>query len=370
MVDLRLVKAIQSALSKGENINQIRKNLFNKGFSPNKIEESINYLHNFQSTPQPKKTISKKKIIIWSIIFLLLITGVILIFNLFNEKEDSIISTIDLDININEISERLTEGDKLDFKYGLVNPTSYSSDVELKQEIQDSSGKIISSLSSDETLSSNFDRSKFGEIDTSELPPGEYYLVITLFFDSITRKTEKKFKILGDYQDFQNNTNQSINNTEEYIPPAECESHTDCDDENICTTNSCENNKCEIQQVTPCCGNGVCESSESSSICSEDCQETETLSELSDAEITNLAIDEASTNSGLASQYCASIEHEGNKDSCFVRIAYISENSALCSQVIETDSRDDCYLSLANIDSTVCQEIINPIKKVACEAVQ
>ena len=154
------------------------------------------------------------------------------------------------------------------------------------------------------------------------------------------------------------------------MPPAECEFHSDCDDNNLCTTNSCENNECEIQQISPCCGNGVCESSESPSICSEDCQEAQISSDLTDAEIINLAVEEASTNSGAASQYCASIEHETNKDSCFIRIAYISENSALCSQIIEVDSKDDCYLSLATLDASVCQEIINPIKKVACEAVQ
>jgi hypothetical protein len=322
----------------------------------------------------------RNKIVILGSVFLFLILGVAIFFLFFTGDSNSFQDTQTLGLDITDISESVRIGEDLDFTYELINPTKESSDVQLKQEVRDTDGNKIFSLSDTEMIDSNFDNSKSKRLDTSKLSPGTYVLKLILKKGSLIQETTKEFEVIGESNETSpesnetttesNETSPESNETEEYIPPSECESHTDCDDENICTTNSCENNKCEIQQVTPCCGNGVCESSESSSICSEDCQETETPSELSDAEITNLATEEASTNSGAASQLCASIDNENNKNYCFARIAYIAENSALCSQITDIDMKDNCYLSLATIDSTVCLEIINPIKKIACEAVQ
>ena len=51
-----------------------------------------------------------------------------------------------------------------------------------------------------------------------------------------------------------------------------------CDDMNSCTQDYCSSGtsyQCEHKPITPCCGNGICESTESFNECSEDCGSTD-----------------------------------------------------------------------------------------------
>ncbi|NIO23048.1 MAG: PGF-pre-PGF domain-containing protein [Candidatus Aenigmarchaeota archaeon] len=54
---------------------------------------------------------------------------------------------------------------------------------------------------------------------------------------------------------------------------AECLADSDCDDENLCTTDICSESSrtCSNEPVIPCCGDGLCESNETYSNCCLDC---------------------------------------------------------------------------------------------------
>ena len=48
-----------------------------------------------------------------------------------------------------------------------------------------------------------------------------------------------------------------------------------CNDYNLCTSDKCSQEtdfKCIHDQITPCCGNNVCESNENFELCSKDCE--------------------------------------------------------------------------------------------------
>lgn len=52
-----------------------------------------------------------------------------------------------------------------------------------------------------------------------------------------------------------------------------CEVDADCDDKKPCTADSCVESVCTYEEITPCCGNRVCEDGETISTCENDCSQ-------------------------------------------------------------------------------------------------
>jgi len=61
-------------------------------------------------------------------------------------------------------------------------------------------------------------------------------------------------------------------NDSDCLPLGECSVDSDCDDNNTCTTDVCSANRtCSNIPITPCCGNGKCETVENQTSCPNDC---------------------------------------------------------------------------------------------------
>ena len=57
------------------------------------------------------------------------------------------------------------------------------------------------------------------------------------------------------------------------VQEKECEAKEDCSDR-TCFTKDCIDYNCSYSQITPCCGNGICEPGETYKECADDCEKT------------------------------------------------------------------------------------------------
>ena len=143
-----------------------------------------------------------------------------------------------------------------------------------------------------------------------------------------------------------------------------------CDDDDACTEDRCVDGECYYKQITPCCGNGICEESEGEVSCAEDCESSDptieqpTTAQEIDSQISELMKGDINE----AADYCAAIEETTKSDYCFKALAIRSGNKMFCSLISSSSQADFCYLKFASQgDSSVCSKIENKNLKDACE---
>lgn len=72
------------------------------------------------------------------------------------------------------------------------------------------------------------------------------------------------------------NSPPELNSINFTVTPRTCPEF--CENKNICTTSTCSKNtdfKCEYKEKTPCCGNNICERTETYELCNSDCKKPE-----------------------------------------------------------------------------------------------
>lgn len=151
-----------------------------------------------------------------------------------------------------------------------------------------------------------------------------------------------------------------------------CTTDMDCNDYDICTIDSCVDGLCQYTEKVPCCGNFICEATEDSSSCPQDCKEelfgpTPEVQEMID-EIMEIA----ESNPEQAAARCDSIEDAYASDTCYSELAKKTSNNAFCTLVSDTDRRDKCYMYFVmTFDQfQLCEDIEKRILQNSCYSIK
>jgi hypothetical protein len=368
MVDQRLLDIIKFRISQRVDLNIVRRQLFLQGYKPADIENAIKTVLATNKKPLSKIKIPQKYILIslTSVILLIFIIFTIIHFSgsKNNSSAPSTTSTVKDSIKITQINKLVQSSQFLEFSYKITS-SSDSLNIDLKKEILNSKNEVIPSLTQQESLTVNSDKEIQDSIDVSSLQNDRYSLRLTANLGKKSVRSTELFRILN--SNTNNNSINAIVNNFLSNKIVTCSTNSSCNDNNICTGDKCEDNICIFEEISNCCGNSICESSESESSCPADCQLLEVDLSKSDADLMEEANEKALSNSAQSGNICSSITLEYNKDVCFTMIASTSEKSIFCSEIIDSIKKDDCYLMLATSTNNICPKIQDPVRKLTCE---
>ena len=391
MVRQRVIDYIRSMLQKGYNISAIRDVMLKYGYTDKDIDEAINSIYH----PTIRHEIHLSPATIFAIIFIVIsISGIAGFFYYSPAKAPAQI----LDLKLEPVKTEIEAGENAAFIKQISNLGSLKRyDVLVTQELIDSKTFAIITHNT-ETIALETSSSAQTKIPVpSDTKLGSYILrviaeyngkkaIATLPVKVIARKSETCF-------DGIKNQNEIGIDCGGACKP--CEKQTlDCNDNNPCTSDLTENGKCINKQITPCCGNNICEKQEQES-CTEDCKTQESAQSTNNLEDTKeLAKSDPSKALQQCNQievpdlkdtcissigevqrsknYCSKINSARIKDLCYSNIAKSANDNSLCNEISADGIRDSCYMTfvLDNDDYSVCGRITNKALMQSCESLR
>lgn len=345
MVRQKVVDYIRGLLQKGYDISTIKNTMLKYGYSSRDIDEAVNAVYN----PTVRHEIHLSKPTILVIIFIVLSaigTGAFFYFS--QDKSPHQL----LDLKLEPVRTEVKAGEEVLFIKEMSNlGSSKRYDVILNVEIIDAVTFKRVSYNAEtiaiETSSTSQSRLQIPK----DAKPGDYLLRVTAEYNNQKAFAKLPVKI----------TSPSNEISSQPEPQAEAPK-PDCNDNNACTEDIIENGKCSHTPITPCCGNGICESDEEK--CESDCRKEISISPETIDEIKELAKSEPEK----ALQQCNKIEVPILKDTCIRNIGEAQKNKNYCLKIIDSDTKDACYRETAKLanDNTICEEIVNAGIKDAC----
>jgi hypothetical protein len=149
-----------------------------------------------------------------------------------------------------------------------------------------------------------------------------------------------------------------------------------CDDDNKCTDDRCSAStgyQCVHDVISPCCGNGECETGEDYISCPFDCEAVtiEIPSSTPSMGIGDIRdnVRALSNTPSNAADFCKRLDTAKHRDLCYNELAEITEENIYCDPISSDATRDNCYTYFAlNGDYSVCNQIINKYLKESCIA--
>lgn len=394
-VDQGLVRYIMDALKKGYDISSVRNYLWRSGYDIQRIDEAIREVrsyYNYSGTSHVHHTIHLSKSVILGILLVLAlaITGVLL-FALPHTKTPSKL----LDLEITASKTVFDAGENIDFEINLLSMGSDPrNDIKVRYEIADKYGDIVQYKEEEIALQTRISKKSMIQIP-EDADPGMYELRAMSFYGGKKASSKLSFRVSSDSgpscNDGIKNQNEEgidcggicpacssctdglMNGDEEGVDcggscRTSCEQKCDpeCNDKNLCTEDLCVNGKCVYTPIVPCCGNFVCESSESYETCPADCNKP--VESKSPHDIVKTAVSLAKKNPELAGKKCHEISEPEIMDQCFDDIAEESNMSIFCDYILVDEKRDGCYISFAMAgDYSVCDKIRSEYLKMSCE---
>jgi len=326
----------------------IRAHLFSQGYHLQQINEAFT----------TRNLVSKKTIFF---IFGLAALVIILILGYFLLTPTSKTISFALKQTTSEISQ----GQPIVFDDVVTNTGKQSGfSVDVRHEVYDQNSLLIAS--SDRTIIASGTQTKRQElILPADLAIGRYSVKATASFDGgKSQQSSFSFKVVSGLPVTGTPSIPATPTTPE-APGAElCEAN--CKDNDLCTKDSCVGNSCIHEEITPCCGNFICEDIETTISCAKDCK---TLPKgKTSTELLNEAASVAKSNPARAFLLCGSIIQESMLNSCFSNAADVSKNSEFCSKITDTEEKSVCYVDyvLATNDFSKCDNVEDILYKQTC----
>jgi len=341
---------------------KIKQLLFQRGYAQEDIEDAASEVLRGM---QPRKTLNTKHFLIKGIIGLFILAIISVLLFLFLTKDTKPMQLLDL--RIIEIPENVYSGSDLIFNVEALNLGKQERyDITLRYDILDSQGNYFPGLRSEQTLALE-GKSRFPGTIKINLKQGNYKLRVKAFYSGQVATASENFQVLKP------ETTPAISSEPQPEASAEinlnitAEDCGNCDDKDACTRDFCESGICQHEPMENCCGNNICEESETTNNCPEDC--VQKVSGYSDTELEDKALASASVSSSEAIRYCLSISSQYNADFCLNECAEKSKKQEFCQRIRDLDKRDNCYMTLAlDKKPELCKFIINGYKKNSCLA--
>jgi len=350
----RLADYVQKQVDAGYDINKVRKYLVGSGYDSREVNEAVDYIY--------KKKPSGKKLPIAIIGVIGIVLVVVLGFVLFSGKEE--IPGKLLDLETSGLSNVADAGDNLEFNVELTNMGNKKRyDVELTHELIDLRGQTIATKQ--ETVAIETQTSKKSQIGIPEDATGSYTIKTTASYDGESARSYFTVNVKGEEEP----------EVTPVVPVPDLECPTSCDDGDICTQDSCGSNtgyQCFSKVITPCCGNNICEPTEGTSNCPNDCKEG-FIDIYAGIETVRSVVEEAkeiaASNPDQASDFCAGQERDNFRSNCYKAVAETARQSVYCEPIDSDVTRDSCYTTAALTwdDFTVCDKVTDRYLKIACE---
>jgi len=365
----KLVEFIKQYLEQGYDIDSIRAHLINSGYSQNDINSSISKAY---STTHVVHHLSKTTVLtlLFVVIGLALVVASLVIY--LKPGQEAI-----LDIKLEPVQTTVMPGQEIVFIRELTNfgkrvdaTTSYSlvtidtsSTITSYQEtaaVETKASKQIKIKIPDDAAPGNAVLNAVSVYDGKEAKAA---LTISIYEESVKSSCTDKI---------QNQNEEGVDcggackpcEAEKKCPPS-------CNDYDLCTEDYCdENSECKHKQIMPCCGNNICEESETPAKCSKDCieQQTDMFEGLTLTETLDKIKKISETDVRSAANYCDMVDIAMYRDSCFRNIAEVAKNAIFCDKIAEELSKDRCYASIAKakIDSSACEGIAKESIRDSC----
>jgi hypothetical protein len=343
MVDERLLNYVRQQLQAGYSIGAIRAALANYGYDQKSINGAVKAV-------SPKKT----GVLILIAALAAVIIIIVLFFIIFGGKEEAAIT-----VKTTPLMTSIEAGNALTFNIVLENPGSSISVNAVNQIIRN--GKVVSEKKDSFDVQARLQKTVVMPVP-SDAEPGSYSLQTSITYGTKTGKTSFDFDVIGKKTGVPEVPG---------VPEAQCPSS--CDDSNKCTKDICDKStgfECAYFELTPCCGNGICESGENNANCPEECKAAAAevaAPKVGLNEVIANAKRYAEENAESGADYCRSLEKDHYKDSCFNAVADTSKKNIYCDPILSETSRDNCYTNFAlDGDYTVCEKISNKYLKQSC----
>lgn len=332
MVSVSAVEYVQRLLKEGYSINDIRSHLINSEFSPQEVNSAIDSLH-FK-----KKINITKRILIFSISALLIVGAVSLILI-------ALQSSIDITYyDISSSQNTLSKGGSLVVEHSFVFSGKENTELNLLYEFF-SKGYNIYSFE-DKILVKPYVTSVLNIPAT--FGSGDYELKSSFEFE------EKRFSDTLYFAVREKSGSKIITEIKkasvDFCPSV-------CNDLNDCTRDSCVGGVCSFESISFCCGNNICERSESEDSCPDDC----VISDVSSEDYLLEAKRLSSTDLDSAARICSKIANKNIYNDCFFEISTNSGNALFCSPISDVDYRDSCYSKIAinRRNKSLCNNIVD-----------
>lgn len=344
MVDSTLKNYIKTTLKQGYEVKAIRKRLAQSGYSTAEINKAIKEVTG-------RKIINAKTLIIAAVVIVLLIILVIIALKIITPSPKQI------SISTTPLVSTVVPGGKLTFVKTLTSPTSRKVTASVKHRvISKKTNKIIVSIT--ETINVGAKSSTQTQISLPiDAPTGEYEVITDLTHADGSKQARFTFIVQA--------TGPKIPSVAQPILITNCPQG--CDDYNSCTRDTCVNGICQHTAITPCCGNGKCETGEDIYNCALDCKKgIETTDET-----TKKAIKKAKTDPSTAAMLCNSLPSVDDADNCFDILAEESGKYEFCESIQNNEIQSDCLLNFALAgDYSVCDKINDPYYLQSCYSLE
>jgi hypothetical protein len=410
MANQNLVMFIQNSLQQGYDINSIRNQLIQQGYSQYDVDAAIGFLYG--RPQQVHHTISLSKSAIIGIIAAILgvaLTAVLAYMLVLEPKAPSKL----LDFETSPLKTAVKPGETMSFTIRLFNMGSTKRyDVSVSSIIYDEINKMVAKK--EDTFAVEKRTTETMQITIpATAKPGTYSVKSTASYPAGKAVSSFEFSIFQDSTSptcTDNKQNQGeagvdcggpckpcatchdkiMNQGETGIDcggpcqtdccqngiqdenedgvdcggPCKACSGCQCDDGNPCTNDLCTDGVCSHTGIKPCCGNNICEEAE------EECPDC-TGAEESPKDIIERARQTSSSEPEAAAKICDSLREPRDKDRCFEISAKNSNQSRYCTPITSSANRDACYMHFAmRFDYTVCDKVESIYLKKSCDSLK
>jgi hypothetical protein len=384
-----LLRYVEEQVRKGYQPSLIKEQLVRQGYSPALIDGIVDsvmmqQLRSEIKPGQPEIGLSQEKTAFPKIFLVILfigivVAGIILVPKLINPKEAL------LDIKVSSEKQTYYPGDSVGFDLEITNMgSSERFDINLIYRLLSSSDVTV--VSKEETLAISTTTSHHRTIDLpSTTRPGIYVLKIFANYEGKVATSSFSFDVM-----------QKQITKESCADGTRNQDETNVDCGGVCTgvngaywyDNSCHTSPKGTTPQPGTCSDGLKNQDETNVDCGGACNAVNgaywydgschrssqqitpiPIGELTPQDIIINATATAATNPEKARMLCSQLESSTDKDTCYDKIAQVSDKQEYCALIVDTNTRDLCYkpFFFEHKDFTVCEKLTDPGNRQACE---